>query len=442
MKQFSVNWLLAFVCLILSATSANAAQQCINLSGKYQAKVQWYDAKHVIIDNAEPWNNKLVIHKTQTASKGKGRCGPDAETGRQVCEGHPVDPVQTDTLKPLGKSASCVNGAGDMFAVATCIGCTRGTAALAAGLGSIANLVLPGGAAFQVLGVAADAAGTNTSAAASAIVKTTEKSLKIKSKTKVPLVIHDISNLPNASDVVYVGTPDRVRLVGNFKTAIGKEAAEISNNDPSYIVGIDCNHSDIDTKISNTPDTITVEWWAGNQKMLDSAHQGDITCSNVNHKWTHWFGHKLPQTPTHIVVKTNGSNAFYIDQIELKLHDDGRILGQNLLMSSGADNGKGWCLSNDPNDIKNTLRKYADRCVSSVRFDVGGRTGNREKTCYDMVQGKIAWNTKGSKGWSPDNVKLLCKGVQNPQNRVNCFNKLVQTAKLPWKTAIGQCQKY
>lgn len=440
MGFFDRRFILVVLSIVFSTSLAEAAQQCVSLSGNYQVRVQWYNAKHVTIDNSEPWNNKLVLHKTKR--KGQGRCGADAATGGQVCEGFPVDPIRTDKLRPFGDTSSCMEGTGDKFAIATCIGCSGGTQILASALGSIANLALPGSAAFQALGVVADTFGTNTSAATNALIKTTQKGLKVKAKTKIALPIHDISDLPNAENIIYVGTPKNVRLVGNFKTAIGKESTDISNKDPSYSVTIDCYHSEMDSKINNTTDTISVEWWAGNRKLAEKSHFNDITCSSKERRWTSWTAHQIPETLTHIIVKTNGSNAFYIDELNMKLWRSGQILGANLLGSSGGKDGKGWCLSKDPNDIKKSLRNYASSCKSSLRFNVAGTSANRAGTCYDLVQGKLAWNTKGSKQWGQQNLKSFCKGTKNPQKRVSCFNNLVQNGKLPWAAAAKACQKY
>jgi hypothetical protein len=440
MQLFPRYFLIALSSLFLSTSLAAAAQQCVSLSGKYQATVQWYDAKHVTIDNSEPWNNKLVIHKTK--QRGQGRCGADAATGQQICEGFPVNPIKTDKLKPLGTTSSCINGAGDKFAIVRCDGCAKGTKFLTSAIGSIANLALPGSAAFQALGVVGDAFGVNTTAAANALIKTTQKGLKIKSKTNVALPIHDISALPDPQDIIYVGTPKAVKLVGNFQSAIGKEGAVLANKDPGYAVGIDCHHSALDPKITNTPDTITVEFWVGNNKVAEDKHFNDISCSNAEHRWSKWKALRLAQRPSHIVVTTNGSNAFYIDQINMKFYKDGQITGPNLLGSAGADNGKGWCLSKDRNDINGTFKKYASSCQTSIRFNTAGNSGDRERTCFDLVQGKVAWNTKGSKLWGVDNLKNFCKGTQNPQKRVSCFDNLVQRGKLSWQIASNSCQKF
>ncbi len=176
--------------------------------------------------------------------------------------------------------------------------------------------------------------------------------------------------------------------------------------------------------------------------MTEKSHFNDITCSSAERKWTTWTALRVPGDPTHIIVKTNGSNAFYIDQLYMKLWRDGQILGENRLGSSGGKDGKGWCLSKDPNDIKKTLRNYASSCKPSLRFIVAGSSSNRAGTCFDLVQGKVAWNTKGSKTWGEQNLKNFCKGTKNPQKRVSCFNNLVQNAKLPWAAAAKACQKY
>ena len=49
-----------------------------------------------------------------------------------------------------------------------------------------------------------------------------------------------------------------------------------------------------------------------------------------------------------------------------------------------------------------------------------------EQNCFDMVQGKVAWDKAGnSKTWIESNVRALCKGTTNPAATVACFKNIV-----------------
>jgi hypothetical protein len=62
-----------------------------------------------------------------------------------------------------------------------------------------------------------------------------------------------------------------------------------------------------------------------------------------------------------------------------------------------------------------------------------------EQTCYNMVQGKVAWSQGGSTKWADGNVRNLCQGTQNPRQRVNCFQRGI-AAHNNWGRAIKECK--
>jgi len=70
-----------------------------------------------------------------------------------------------------------------------------------------------------------------------------------------------------------------------------------------------------------------------------------------------------------------------------------------------------------------------------------------EKTCFDLVQGKIAWDYKGTRQWSPANVQRLCKGTTNPSQPPACFNRVMHGGvnwgggtQWNWQNAINLCE--
>lgn len=131
--------------------------------------------------------------------------------------------------------------------------------------------------------------------------------------------------------------------------------------DSEWKVEIDACHSDLsDTETGNR---ITVQFWAGSERM------GSVYRDGVSSGCKIWEGNavytfKTSREITHIVVTTNGSDAFYIDEIYL-------YRGETLKKHHGRDDGSGWCLSTDPNDAKgNWAGKVAgNTCKSEVRFD-------------------------------------------------------------------------
>ena len=62
----------------------------------------------------------------------------------------------------------------------------------------------------------------------------------------------------------------------------------------------------------------------------------------------------------------------------------------------------------------------------------------RESQCYNMIQGKVGWDRKGSSKWNPKNIKSLCKGTRNPSATISCFKKQISNHG-DWKTAISRC---
>ena len=67
--------------------------------------------------------------------------------------------------------------------------------------------------------------------------------------------------------------------------------------------------------------------------------------------------------------------------------------------------------------------------------------------CEKMVQGKIAWDYKGSKTWNPTNVNRLCKGAENSAEPAKCFNRVMHEGidygggtKWKWENALNLCE--
>ncbi|AFY74117.1 hypothetical protein Syn7502_02099 [Synechococcus sp. PCC 7502] len=61
-----------------------------------------------------------------------------------------------------------------------------------------------------------------------------------------------------------------------------------------------------------------------------------------------------------------------------------------------------------------------------------------EIACYNDVQGKVAWNQKGTRTWGEDNARNLCKGVVQRAKRISCFEAGILSHN-NWSKAISDC---
>jgi hypothetical protein len=124
-------------------------------------------------------------------------------------------------------------------------------------------------------------------------------------------------------------------------------------------VEIDCYHSDLDSE--GTTNRITVEWWAGDERVGERSAEGvDCSSTGADPEFEITTGSPI----TGIVVTTNGSDAFYIDEL--------RIYKEDVLVNHhGRDNGSGWCVSTDPADAQGTWRNnISGSCRAQQAFSV------------------------------------------------------------------------
>lgn len=79
-----------------------------------------------------------------------------------------------------------------------------------------------------------------------------------------------------------------------------------------------------------------------------------------------------------------------------------------------------------------------------------GSTGNTaaEKSCFALVQDKMAWNYTGTKHWSSNSIINLCKGTTQPTQPPNCFSRAMfngnqwgrqASHKMTWTLASRLC---
>lgn len=63
---------------------------------------------------------------------------------------------------------------------------------------------------------------------------------------------------------------------------------------------------------------------------------------------------------------------------------------------------------------------------------------SQETSCYNMVQGKVPWNTAGNTTWNEANVRNLCKGTTNASATVSCFRSKISSG-VTWDKATTAC---
>ena len=69
---------------------------------------------------------------------------------------------------------------------------------------------------------------------------------------------------------------------------------------------------------------------------------------------------------------------------------------------------------------------HAGRAASTVA-SIASNSSGPERTCFDQVQGKIAWDARGvAKRWNDSNVINLCKGTSAPLEPGRCFETFMR----------------
>lgn len=77
----------------------------------------------------------------------------------------------------------------------------------------------------------------------------------------------------------------------------------------------------------------------------------------------------------------------------------------------------------------------------------GDRPPTASGACATEIQGKIAWDYKGSTDWAPANIKRLCKGAEGSVEPARCFQRVMHGGidwgggtRWEWKNAIDLCE--
>lgn len=144
-------------------------------------------------------------------------------------------------------------------------------------------------------------------------------------------------------------------------SSTGKKTADsilLKEQARKYYIQIDSDHPELSNE--HTKNRITVECWSNSTLITTAPADG------VGENQSIRFEFSTDYVLTHLIVKTNGDDGFYIDQVSI--YQDGTKISQH-----GANGKRGWCLSTDPNDAFGSWNGYTSNgCNSSQRFDVGG----------------------------------------------------------------------
>lgn len=62
-----------------------------------------------------------------------------------------------------------------------------------------------------------------------------------------------------------------------------------------------------------------------------------------------------------------------------------------------------------------------------------------EARCEQLVQGKVAWNRQGSRGWNAANLRVFCAGVGDYNARIRCFRNQISNG-VDWRQAVPICK--
>ena len=141
---------------------------------------------------------------------------------------------------------------------------------------------------------------------------------------------------------------------------------------------VDCYHSDLN--FEDTDDKVKVELFNESGQLMYSGLKIIYLCSAIsedgdlfsiktdaaNNKWRNYSGR-----PAKIVLTATGDNAAFIDHLDLETYSDYSFFGGgDLIKRWGKDDGRGWCLSTDPDDINGAWKDYASGCHRTLTFTV------------------------------------------------------------------------
>ncbi|MEQ1921060.1 MAG: hypothetical protein ABL952_01000 [Pyrinomonadaceae bacterium] len=73
------------------------------------------------------------------------------------------------------------------------------------------------------------------------------------------------------------------------------------------------------------------------------------------------------------------------------------------------------------NDWKRGISECSQTVINNPVTDPVKDYTQNEQDCYNLVQGKVAYDKAGNKNWKESNVRRLCKNTAYPSSTVDCF---------------------
>lgn len=159
--------------------------------------------------------------------------------------------------------------------------------------------------------------------------------------------------------------------------------------------------------------------WQGEAKSLDVINDGKNNRLNLANtgNYSGQFWKITPLNSGYVRLTTQWQS----DNKSLDVINDGRN-NKLQLANTGNFSGQFWKLSR----------------VGSVQVSPK-KPVSRERVCYNMIQGKVAWDQNGSRQWQDKNINNLCAGSRNPHQTVNCFKQGIASHN-DWNKAINECR--
>ncbi|WP_432784639.1 hypothetical protein AAJV73_11395 [Cyanobium sp. BSA11S] len=128
-----------------------------------------------------------------------------------------------------------------------------------------------------------------------------------------------------------------------------------SSKSQTYEVRIDCKYSGLSN--TETKNRITVQFWSSTDRVNSIYKNGISDCSSDA-----VFRISSPYNITRVVVKTDGRDAFFIDDLRILRN------GDQVRRYSNDEGRAGWCISKDKTDNTRTWKGKANKCQERTRF--------------------------------------------------------------------------
>lgn len=84
------------------------------------------------------------------------------------------------------------------------------------------------------------------------------------------------------------------------------------------------------------------------------------------------------------------------------------------------------------------VRECTQSALNNPGIDSAKDFAQNEQDCFNLVQGKVAYDKAGNKNWGEANIRRLCKNTAYPARTIDCFN-LRMANYGDWKRGLDEC---